>query len=70
MAKSYHDLRKSIGEWSAPTAHTGHVTDRISTRTDLSAKAKKPSVRQLKKLPMSKAEMEKRGIHFSISGGS
>ena len=69
MAKLYHDLLKDITEWSAPTAHTGHVTDRMSTRTDLSNKAKRPSVQQLKKLPMTKAEREKKGVHFFQLGG-
>jgi hypothetical protein len=70
MAKTFHDLLKSMTEWSVPTAHTAHVTDRMSTRTDLSRKAKKPSVRQLEKVPMTKAEREKKGIHFFQLDGS
>jgi hypothetical protein len=69
MAKSYNDLLKSITEWSAPTAHTAHVTDRMSTKTGLSNKAKRPSVKQLEKLPMTKAEREKKGVHFFQLGG-
>lgn len=65
MAKNYDDLMKSVAEWSAPTAHTGHTTDRMSVQTGkANIKAKKPSLRQLQKLPYTQAEKEKRGIHF------
>jgi hypothetical protein len=64
MAKSYEDLLKNIREWSVPTAHTAHTTTVMSVRTDLSKKAKRPSVIQPQKIPFSKAEKEKRGIRF------
>lgn len=63
MPKNYDDLIRSLDEWSAPTAHTGRVSSRLSTRTDLSAKAKKPSVVQPTQLPFSKKEKARRGIH-------
>lgn len=65
MAKNYDDLKKDITEWSAPTAHTAHTTDRMSTQTGkANIKAKRPSVRQLQKLPYTQAEKERKGIHF------
>ena len=72
MAKSFKDLRKNIGEWQSPTGgwgssvpagHTAHTTDRMSVRTDLSAKAKRPSVKQLKKMTFTSAERINKGIH-------
>jgi len=63
MSKNYHDLIRSLEEWSAPTSHTARVTSRLSTRTDLSVKAKKPSVVQPTQIPFSKKEKARRGIH-------
>lgn len=80
MAKSFKDLRKSIGEWqdprggwgsSVPIGHTAHTTDRLSVRTDLSAKAKRPSVKQLKKMSFTASERMKKGIHgFTLNDPS
>ena len=63
MAKTYHDLMNDVREWSTPTAHTAHVTDRMSVRTDKSAKAKRPNVIQLRKLPFTTKERKWKGIH-------
>jgi hypothetical protein len=41
----------------------------MSTQTNQSKKAKRPSVKQLEKLPMTKAEREKKGVHFFQLGG-
>jgi hypothetical protein len=65
MAKNYHDFLKDMMEWSAPTAHTAHTTIRMSVKTGkAAAKAKRPSVKQLEKLPYTQSEKEKKGIHF------
>jgi hypothetical protein len=66
MAKSYKDFKKSMAEWATPTAHTAHTTTRLSVRTDKSKKAKRPSVIQQDKIPFTKLEKEKKGIHFSL----
>jgi hypothetical protein len=60
MPKLYTDLLKSLEEW---VAHTARVSSRLSTRTDLSIKAKKPSVIQPTQVPFSKKEKARRGIH-------
>lgn len=63
MSKSFEQLRQDLGEWTAPTAHTAHTTDRMSVRTDKSSTAKRPSVMQLQKKQFSRKERLKRGIH-------
>ena len=63
MAKSYDDLLKSLGEWatSSRAAHT--TTTQLSTQTNASQKAKRPSVVQPMQVPFTKAEKKRRGIH-------
>ena len=63
MSKSFDKLRQDVNEWSAPTAHTPHVTDRMSVQTNKANTAKRPSVLQIIKKQYSKKEREKRGIH-------
>ena len=64
MSKSFDKLKQDVFEWTAPyAAHTAHVSDRISVRTDKSKTAKRPSVLQIPKKQYSKKEREKRGIH-------
>jgi len=63
MSKSFDKLKQDVSEWSAPTAHTAHTTDRMSVRTNKSQTAKRPSVLQIPKKQYSKKEREKRGIH-------
>ena len=63
MAKTFETFRKDVQEWSAPTAHTAHVTDRISVQTNKSAKAKRPNVKQLVKMPFTTKERKWKGIH-------
>jgi hypothetical protein len=64
MKKTFKNLRSSLAEWSAPTAHTARVTQSLSVSTGKSSTAKRPSVIQPTKIMMNKSEKKRRGIHF------